>query len=169
MMDKNNLPLDIVGSTELIEVAGIKNIPAKIDTGADTSAIWASDIKMGKDGELSFVLFDKDSPLYTGEQLRSTDYKAKIVRSSHGDEQIRYRVTLPITICNKSFTTSFTLANRSRNIFPVLIGRHTLEGNFLVNVSKNAVERPRAFEVHHLNEELKEDPYAFHQKYLKND
>ena len=40
----------IIGSTEYVEIAGIKNIPAKIDTGADSSAIWASDINMEQDG-----------------------------------------------------------------------------------------------------------------------
>ena len=49
---------------------------------------------MKKDGTLIFVLFDKKSSLYTGEILKSTNYMVKTVRSSHGDEQIRYRVEL---------------------------------------------------------------------------
>ena len=37
-METDNAPR-IIGSTEYVEIAGIKNIPAKIDTGADSSAI----------------------------------------------------------------------------------------------------------------------------------
>lgn len=161
--------LTIIGSTEYSTIAGIKKIPTKIDTGADSSAIWASNIRMGKDGILSFELFDKSSPLYTGERLQSSDYEAKLIRSSHGDEQIRYKVKLPLTIKNKTFQTAFTLANRSRNNFPVLIGRKALKGNFLVDVSKELVERPKAIATKNLNQELKKDPYTFHQKYLNND
>lgn len=159
--------LIIIGSTEYVEINGVKNIPAKIDTGADTSSVWASNIDMKKDGTLTFVLFDKKSPLYTGEKLKSNDYVVKAVRSSHGDEQIRYRVKLPLTLGGATFVTTFTLANRSRNNFPVLIGRHTLKDNYLVDVSKSSVERKSNPYSSHLNQELQENPYKFHQKYLK--
>ena len=158
----------IIGSTELIDIAGVKNVPAKIDTGADTSAIWASDIDMEEDGTLIFCLFNADSPFYTGEMLKTTDYRIKTVRSSHGDVQIRYRVKLPVVINGESFVTTFTLANRSRNHFPVLIGRHTIENRFLVDVSRSYVERPINRKAVRLNKELQENPYQFHQKYLKN-
>lgn len=158
----------VIGSTELVNVAGINSIPAKIDTGADTSAIWASNIDMKKDGTLVFTLFDSKSPFYTGEKIETHDYLVKTVRSSHGDIQIRYRVKLPVTINGKSFVTTFTLANRSRNHFPVLIGRHTLEGRFLVDVERSCVERPSSKKSIRLNKEMREDPYKFHQKYLNN-
>ena len=61
--------LDIIGSTELVSVENFLNIPAKIDTGADSSAIWASNINVSEDGVLSFSLFGKDSKFYTGEKL----------------------------------------------------------------------------------------------------
>lgn len=159
--------LEIIGSTEYINVSGHEKIPAKIDTGADTSSIWASDIDMKKDGTLVFSLFGPESTYYTGERLTFDDYKVKIVRSSHGDTQVRYRVKLPIKLGKKSFETTFTLANRSRNNFPVLIGRHSIEGNFLVDVSKSSVEHQKNPDTHHLNQELEEDPYRFHQKYVK--
>lgn len=158
--------LEIIGSTEYIEIAGRKNIPAKIDTGADTSSVWASDIEMSQGGTLAFSLFGPGSSLYTGERIKTTEYKARMVRSSHGDSQVRYRVKLPIRLGDKSFETSFTLANRSRNIFPILIGRHTLEGNFLVDVAISKVKRQSSPKSTHLNRELKENPRKFHQKYI---
>ena len=159
----------IVGSNELIEVAGIKGIPAKVDTGADTSSIWASNIDMETDGTLVFSLFDTKSPLYTGELLKTKDYRVKSVRSSHGDTQIRYRVKLPITINNMSLETSFTLSDRSRNRFPVLIGRHTLEGRFIVDVSQSVIPNKSVKKSKKLSQELAKDPYKFHQKYLNDE
>jgi len=159
--------LDLIGSTEYVEVAGIKNIPAKIDTGADSSSIWASGLSVTKDGTLTFCLFDKVSPLYTGEKLSRKNYKVKIVRSSNGDEEIRYRVELPLKIADRAIKARFTLADRSKNNFPVLIGRKTLKGKFLVDVSKMSVEKISNPKTSGLNHELEANPYEFHQRYLK--
>ena len=158
--------LETIGSTEYINLAGVQNIPAKIDTGADSSAVWASRIDMRRDGTLIFSLFDQESPFYTGEQLEVTNYMVKVIRSSYGDEQIRYRVKLPVIIKGKSFETTFTLANRSRNKFPVLIGRRTIKKIFLVDVSKSSILRQNFPNTKRLNRELKQDPYRFHQKYI---
>ena len=166
-MDTN---LDIIGSTEYVEISGVKNIPAKIDTGADSSSVWASHIDVDKDGTLSFCLFDEGYPLYTGEVLKRDkgEYKVKIVRSGHGDERIRYRTELLLTINGRTIHAMCTLSNRSRNNFPVLIGRHTLENKFLVDVSKMTIKKQPNPNTPHLNAELKKDPYTFHQKYGKN-
>ena len=161
--------LPIIGSTEFVEIAGAKKIPAKIDTGADTSAIWASNIDMDKDGILSFALFDQGSPFYTDERISTVDYHIKKVRSSHGDQQIRYQVKLPITINNETFETTFTLADRSRNRFPVLIGRHTLEGKYIVDVSRSQVPHAGLLKSAKLTAELKEDPYSFHQRHFNGE
>lgn len=165
MLESSNR-LRHIGSTEYISVAGIAKVPAKIDTGADSSSIWASQINMDLDGTLSFVLFDHTSPLYTGKKIRTRRYSVRTVRSSHGDTQIRYRVTLEVVIRGDKFITKFTLADRSRNQFPVLIGRRTLEGRFLVDVSKSSITRTCIKP--NLIHELKNDPYNFHRKYIDN-
>lgn len=159
--------LSVLNSTEYIDVAGVRNVPAKIDTGADSSAIWASDIKMAEDGTLSFVLFGQGSPLYTGERQHFQKYIAKSVRSSHGDKQIRYQVELNITLKDQTFATTFTLADRSRNHFPVLIGRRTLKNRFLVDVTRSSAPRPKAQTTKRLNKELRTNPHEFHQKYIE--
>ena len=140
-MDQDKL--EIIGSTEYVEVAGIEHVPAKIDTGADSSSLWASQIDVDKEGTLSFVLFDKESPFYTGEVIKrkKDEYEVKIVRSGHGDERIRYRTELMLGVNGHTIHTMFTLANRSRNNFPVLIGRRTLKNKFLVDVSKMAIAK----------------------------
>ena len=165
----NDQHLEIIGATEYVEIAGIKNIPAKTDTGADSSSIWASHIDVDKDGTLSFQLFDAVSPLYTGEVIRrpKDDYKVKIVRSGHGDERIRYRTELDLKVNGHKIHAMFTLADRSRNNFPVLIGRRTLNGKFIVDVSKMAVKIQSNPKTPKLNKELEKNPYAFHQKYGK--
>lgn len=160
-------PYPILNSTEYVDIADIKNIPAKIDTGADSSAVWVSDIQMEPNEQLSFALFGTDSPFYTGERLFADRYTVKTIRSSHGDEQIRYQVELEVTLGGQTFTTAFTLADRSQNNFPVLIGRRTLKNRFLIDVSKSPVKRQKNPRTPKLKHELEQDPHKFHQKYIE--
>jgi glutathione synthase/RimK-type ligase-like ATP-grasp enzyme len=46
-------------------------------------------------------------------------------------------VTLPIKIAGKRFRVHFTLADRSRSNFPILLGKRFLNKKFLVDVSQN--------------------------------
>lgn len=160
-----NLP--VIGSTELVEVCGRKNVPAKIDTGADSSSIWVSDIDMTKDGILKFKLFGPKSPFYNGKILKRTDYKVAVVRSATGEEQIRFRTHLTLKVAGKSIRALVNLSDRSKNNFPILLGRRTLNKKFLVDVSKAKVERPLTTKTRGLQEELEKDPYKFYQKYAK--
>ena len=165
----NENKLEIIGSTEYVEIAGIENVPAKTDTGADSSSVWASHIDVDKDGVLSFQLFDEGSTFYTGETItrQKDEYKVKIVRSGHGDERIRYRTEIDLKVNGHKIHAMFTLADRSRNNFPVLIGRRTLKNKFLVDVSRMAVKKQSNPKTPKLNQELEKNPYAFHQKYGK--
>lgn len=168
-MKKDEQNLDIVGGTELVSVGNYKDIPAKVDTGADSTSIWASNIKIDDDYNLTFTLFAPKSKFYTGEVLKCKEYKASVIRSSNGDEEIRYRTKLPFIINGHKIITSVTLADRSKNHFPILIGRKTLRNKFLVDVSKSEVKRPKPNPRNaKLNEELEKDPQKFHQKYIED-
>lgn len=164
MDQKKSLP--IIGNNALVTIAGIKGIPAKVDTGADSSSLWASNIKIASDGSLEFTLLGPSHPLYTGERLCATDFSVQQVRNSTGHVTVRYRVPLTMCVKGKKILTKFTLYDRSHNRFPVLIGRKTLQNKFLVDVSKIAVSRPSTFNNEQLNNELKADPHQFHRKYM---
>lgn len=158
--------LTIIGNNALVEVAGIKNIPAKVDTGADSSSIWASNININKQNQLEFVLFAPGYELYTGDPIIAEEFSARHVRNSTGDPSIRYCATLTVKIKKRKIRATFTLADRSRNRFPILIGRKTLQNKFLVDVSKVAVPRPSTPRSAALQAELRSNPQTFHQKYM---
>lgn len=159
--------LPVIGNSVKIKVAGVPHVPAKVDTGATISSIWASDICLTPDNHLEFSLFAPESPLYTGEKISVDDFKVRNVRNSTGHETIRYLVALSTVIKGKKIRISYTLADRSRNDFPVLIGRRALKGKFLVDVSKLGVPYPPHPINDLLNQELKADPQKFHQKYME--
>lgn len=163
---RSGKPLSVIGNSVQIKVAGISDIPAKVDTGATVSSIWASNIRLTSDDQLEFSLFGPQSPLYTGERLSTKNFKVRKVRNSTGQESVRYMVVLSTTIKNRRMRISYTLADRSRNDFPVLIGRKALNGKFLVDVSRLDVPYPPRPVNNLLNSELKADPKKFHQKYM---
>jgi glutathione synthase/RimK-type ligase-like ATP-grasp enzyme len=132
-----------IGTIELVSLPSdkIQGIPAKIDTGADNSAIWASHITE-KDNRLSFVLFDKTSPFYTGRVLTTRDHEVISVKNSFGKSELRYKVSLTVTVAGKTIKARFTLANRKSNKYSILIGRRTIQGKFLVDVARKPATRP---------------------------
>ena len=138
MTEKN---LTHIGINLLVSLPeeSVSGVEAKIDTGADSSAIWASSIHE-KDGELSFTLFDEDSPHYTGKVIKTEDFKITNVKNSFGDSERRYKVKLKVVIAGRKINSSFTLANRGKNSYSILIGKRTLHGKFLVDVSHKHIE-----------------------------
>ena len=113
----------------------LQGTPARIDTGAKTSAIWASGV-IEKDGVLQCVLFGPDSPFYTGEVLQFRDYEVRTIASSIGEPEQRYVVKLLVVLKGRKIRASFTLANRSQQVYPMLIGRNVLRGKVIVDVKQ---------------------------------
>ncbi len=126
-----------IGTIERISLPdyGITDVPAKVDTGADSSAIWASNIAE-HDGELSFTLFGPTSPFYNGKVIKTRKYGFVTVKNSFGHKEVRYKVSLRLNIAGRVIRARINLANRTNNRFPVLIGRRTLHGKFVVDVAK---------------------------------
>lgn len=130
--------LTIIGRAESVDLLDFKlaGITAKVDTGADSSSIWVSNIEE-KSGGLEFVLFGPGNPFYTGkiQQFSKADYTRTIVANSFGHKEMRYKVKLRIALKERSIRATFTLSDRSQKTYPILLGRRLLQGKFLVDVS----------------------------------
>ena len=126
----------LLGRAELASFPEINviNIPARIDTGAKTSAIWATDIHEESDGRLSFLLFDETSPHHVPHRHYVPEHQRIVVKSTIGAVEERYKVRLLVNLNGRLIRASFTLANRSQQVYPVLIGRNVLRGKFVVDV-----------------------------------
>lgn len=160
--------LSTIGRDTYIDVmSNIKNVPAKIDTGADGSAIWASDIHLDRQGRLVFKLFDKGSPFYTGKVIKRKVFSVARVKSASGDVTIKFKVPIRIRLGGRAIRVNFGLCDRSTHTYPVLIGRRTLHNKFLVDVSRlPQYVKPPLDKTLTLNQELKTNPEQFYQKYF---
>lgn len=127
----------IIGRAEVVKFPEIseQEVHARIDTGANTSAVWASEVEL-KDGVLSACFFSKGHPAYTGKKVTFHEYSETIVASSSGHAEHRFKVKVLVNIAGRKIRARFTLADRSSQAYPVLIGRNVLRGKFLVDVKR---------------------------------
>ena len=140
------IPKPIIGHTAKIAVIDldISGVPAKVDTGADSSAIWASSVVEKADG-LYCVFFGPGSPFYSGKTVKvDNGYRRIKVANSFGEKELRYRLKLRIRVKGKLVRATFTLSDRSMKAYPVLLGRRLLQGKFLVDVSRGDRQKPAA-------------------------
>lgn len=143
--------LTLVGRAEKVQLPTIqaKNVPAKIDTGADASSLWCSKAEF-VNGLLDVTFFDSESPFYTGtvHQFKKNEFTVTRVSNSFGQKELRFKVKIPMKLKGRTIKATFTLADRSQKLYPILIGRSTLRGKFLVDVSRGnplrAEEKQRA-------------------------
>jgi glutathione synthase/RimK-type ligase-like ATP-grasp enzyme len=126
--------IGIIQYVQLPDLVG-QPVPAKVDTGAYDSAIWASQIKEEK-GILQFTLFNQQSAFYNGHVIRTSEYRCTKVKNSFGESEQRYKVKLKLKIANKIYKATFNLSDRSRSRFPILLGAQFLKRRFIVDVSK---------------------------------
>lgn len=126
-----------IGTIERVSLPndGIENIPAKVDTGADNSAIWASNIML-ESGKLTFNFFAPGSTYYREQPVETTAFKTTTVRNSFGHKEFRYKIKLKVQVGSHKSTRWFTLADRSQNTYPILLGKNFLKNKYVVDVSQ---------------------------------
>lgn len=156
----------VIGRTDKVDFvsADLKGVPAKVDTGADTSSVWATRVHVDEDGVLSFILLGKASKLYNGRVITTKRFKVVPVRNSSGHWQLRYSVKMLVRIHKREVNATFTLANRSMQQYPVLIGCRLLKGRFLVDV-EHGDYTTRRVESRYARESAK-DPRKFFEEYF---
>lgn len=135
-MQENKKQKVTIGRAERVAfpLLGGAELYARIDTGAKTSSIWASDVTERADG-LAVRFMSPQDDIYQ-QEIVFRHYDKVRVASSMGHQQVRYRIKLPIILKGRRIVATFTLSDRSTQVYPVLIGRSTLHGKFIVDVTK---------------------------------
>ncbi len=107
---------------------------AKLDTGADTSSLYARDIevykKKGKDSWVRFRVVGKNGRSIRYDQ-NVTSFVA--IKLKTGGTQRRPVIYLPLCVGGVSGLAEFTLADREHFDYQVLIGREFLAGRIVVD------------------------------------
>ena len=135
-------PKKLIGSAEEVIFFDHGEVPVlcRVDTGARGSAIWATNIAE-KDGALQFSFFGPENPHYSGKIHHTRNFSRTVVANSMGVTQERYVVRLKIKLRKRRIVARFSLADRSSQVYPVLVGRNILRGKFLVDVNLGKPDR----------------------------
>jgi hypothetical protein len=134
----NATKLPIIGWREWVELPelGIPRIKAKVDTGARSSSLHASEIEEIERGGVVFVRF-KIHPFH-----RKPDEKVKAearvldfreVKSSSGETTNRPVILTNVVLLGQNWPVELTLADRTEMGFRMLLGREAVRGKFLVD------------------------------------
>jgi hypothetical protein len=148
MTEPDRPPL-MIGWKEYVDFVdwGIRHVKIKIDTGARTSALGAHgfELKRTDDGTLIAELrlqLNRKRP-----EVISTVYAPVLevidVRNTGGSLEPRLLIETTLRLGPIVKRVRLTVANRSRMLFPMILGRKALEGDFLVDVGRKYMLRKR--------------------------
>lgn len=136
----------IIGRREVANLPefGLDHVDVKVDSGAYTSSIHVMHCKEvpGENGNLLEVIFlDDRHAAFDNVKHYFETFRIKKVKSSTGQEQLRYFIKCTIEILGRKIKTEFSLTERKGMKYPILLGRKLLNNRFiidtsLVNVSK---------------------------------
>ncbi|MCE2893854.1 MAG: RimK/LysX family protein [Flammeovirgaceae bacterium] len=129
--------MQILGRSDRVDLPGLglENIHAKIDTGAYTSSLHCSSAKV-VNGQLEFVLLDEEHPEFTGMKFKMNKFSQREVKNSSGEAELRYIIRTTIKLFNRKIRAEFSLSDREKLRFPVLLGRKILRNRFLIDVTR---------------------------------
>ncbi|HTN15259.1 MAG TPA: RimK/LysX family protein [Sphingomonadaceae bacterium] len=131
--------LPVLGWREAVGLPefGLPSIPAKIDTGARTSALHATHIQLVEQPGGALARFHID--LGHGHETALCEARhvsRRRITSSNGQSEERLVVTTRLLLGGVLFDAEFSLTDRSDMLHPVLIGRTALRRRFLVDPSR---------------------------------
>lgn len=129
-----------IGSTEIVDLPelGLYNVPAKIDTGAETSVVHCEDMEVLEEHGHLYILAhiatseDSDETV----EVRFPVHRERTVKSSFGQSETRHIFRTKVKLYNTLYDIKLSFRDRSAMTYPMLLGRNFIAGKFLVDVSK---------------------------------
>ncbi|WP_234495589.1 ATP-dependent zinc protease [Vibrio maritimus] len=134
----------VLGSVERVRLDALdKTFDARVDTGAVTSSLNASDIQaFERDGKqwVKFKLVDEKAEKESNRWIEAPVIRYVKIRQSTSDKMERRAVVeLWIRVGKIHEKAQFTLADRSQMTHPILLGREFIKDIALVDVSQQYI------------------------------
>jgi hypothetical protein len=126
-----------IGRTDRVDfpLLHLSDIDIKIDTGAYTSSIHCQEMRV-EDNLLKCRFLDEEHEDYHNREFIFEKYDVRVVKSSNGQTQVRYRILTEVLLFGKIYPIFLTLSDRKEMKFPVLIGRKFLTKRFVVDINR---------------------------------
>ena len=134
----------LIGWTEYVDLPdwGVKNIRAKIDTGARSSALHVENIEE-KSGWVRFDVIARRTSRDRVTHVRTRVARRSRVRSSNGAIETRLFVKTRLRLGPVERDIEVSLVDRGKMIHRMLLGRTALHGPFLIDVNRRMLLTPK--------------------------
>ncbi|WCL50078.1 ATP-dependent zinc protease family protein [Leptospira sp. GIMC2001] len=133
-------PKPLVGRVEWADLPDYNlHLRARIDTGAKTCSMHATNIEPSKEGEDLFVYFDTISNDNKKVRLKAKVLFETKVTSTSGVSESRYVILTKVKLGKLTEEVKVNLNDRTNLTYNFLVGRNLLMGNFVVDVSSSHV------------------------------
>jgi len=130
--------IPIVGWRERVALPdwGIRNVRAKIDTGARTSAIDVAQIEELEDGRIRFEVVTRTEPVRKTRWIEADPVRRANIKPSHGVAQKRFVCSTTLRMGEVEREIEVSLVCRKNMLCRMLVGRTALSGVVLVDPSR---------------------------------
>lgn len=115
---------------------GVSWLKAKIDTGAQTSALHTTRLEeFERDGEdwVRFAVHPWQDSELDEVLVERRVHDRRTIRSSSGHAQDRLVVLMDVGLCGRTIPAEVTLTSREEMVFRMLIGRQALRQGYVVD------------------------------------
>jgi len=145
---KPSNPLPVIGWREwaLLPDLADEPIKAKVDTGAQTSALHAFALEvMTVDGQpfASFELHPRQRSKAGATRVTHPIKSFRKIRSSNGRAETRPVIVTTVQVGERAWPIEITLTSRDSMGFRMLLGRSALKARFLVDAGRSYVQSGR--------------------------
>jgi len=140
----NKKPKRVVGWKEnaALPDLNVKNVIAKIDTGANLASIDAADIKIVSRDKVKYVKFKVMKRNNTVRKTSAPLEGYKRIKSSNGDVERRPYIKTTLLLDGITKKIELTLTDRGPMEYTMLIGRKALGRRWVVNPSISFSTKP---------------------------
>ena len=115
---------------------GVDKIKVKVDSGARTSALHVSHLKV-KGRKLTFRIHPDQNDADPFVEVAAHVYEYRWIKSSNGIRDKRPVIRTSLKIGEDEHTIELTLVNRDLMGFRMLLGREAVRNKFLINPGRS--------------------------------
>jgi hypothetical protein len=127
-----------IGVAEYVDFPtwGIRKLSARVDTGAETSALHVENVREVGVARVRFDVRLRRRDLDARVTVEAKVSRRAIVRSSTGQRDVRLFVQAQVRVGDRELRIEVGLVDRRHMLYRMLLGRSALAQGFLVDVTK---------------------------------